>query len=643
MTQRQFLDVVDEDVAHAAFQEAYAHLAPRTELIPLEDALGRVLAEDVIARIDVPGFDRSNVDGYAVRATDTYGAEELDPTALALSPVTLAAGDAPPEDFEALPATATQIATGGVVPRGTNAVVMVEYTEPVADGIAVSRSVAPGTNISFAGSDIGRGDTILRRGIVLTSRDTAVLAAVGVAEAAVVTRPRVAVLSTGDEIVPPGTEPVIGQVIDSNRPMLLDAVRELGCEPVSAGIAPDDVAAVESKLDGLITGPDSVDVVLLSGGTSKGEGDINSDAIVRLAERLPNSPGIVVHGVALKPGKPILLSIVASKPVVVLPGFPTSAVFTFHEFVAPLLRRLSGVPEDAIRAVSAVAPMRITSVSGRAEYSLVDLVEGSDGLAAYPLGAGSGSVTAFGRADGFIRIPATTEYVEEGAEVTVRLLSEQLRTHDLVVIGSHCVGLDYLLGLLTNEGYRVKSIPVGSTAGLSALGRGEGDVGGTHLLDAETGTYNESFLPRGVRLISGYDRGQGIAFRTSDPAFAGVGLDALLDEIRSDRHRMVNRNPGSGTRILIDGLLDGRKPPGYLHQVKTHNGVAAAIEQRRADWGMTLQTVADAAGLGFDFVANERYDFAVREDRWDRPAVVALRRLLEDSSVRLELAARGFS
>ena len=643
MTQRQFLEVVDEDVAHDAFREACAHLTPATELVPLEKALGRVLGEDVVARIDVPGFDRSNVDGYAVHAVDTYGAEELDPVMLAVSPVTLAAGDAPPEDFEAPPATATQIATGGVVPRGTDAIVMVEYTEPVADGIAVSRSVAPGTNISFAGSDIGRGDTILRRGLVLTSRDTAVLAAIGITDVTVVVRPRVAVLSTGDEIVPPGSEPAVGQVVDSNRPMLLDAVRELGCEAVSAGIAPDDVAVVESMLEALATGRDAVDVVLLSGGTSKGEGDINSDAILRLAERLPDSPGIVVHGVALKPGKPILLAVVASRPVVVLPGFPTSAVFTFHEFVAPLLRRLSGVPEDAIQTVHAVAPMRITSVSGRAEYSLVDVVEGSDGLAAYPLGAGSGSVTAFGRADGFIRIPATTEYVEEGADVTVRLLSGQLRTHDLVVIGSHCVGLDYLLGLLADEGFRVKSIPVGSTAGLSALGRGEGDVGGTHLLDAETGIYNEPFLPPGVRRIPGYDRRQGLAYRAGDPVFSGVDGGTLLAEIRSDRHRMVNRNPGSGTRILIDQLLDGSTPPGYLHQVKTHNGVAAAIEQGRADWGMTLETVARTAGLGFHFIANERYDFAVPEGRWDRPAVKALRRLLEHPSVRMELADRGFS
>lgn len=226
--------------------------------------------------------------------------------------------------------------------------------------------------------------------------------------------------------------------------------------------------------------------------------------------------------------------------------------------------------------------------------------------------------------------------------MTIRLLEDRVRIPDLVAIGSHCVGLDHLLGLLAADGYLIKAIPVGSTAGLAALGRGEGDVAGTHLLDAETGRYNESFLPPGVRLISGYDRRQGIAYRSDEPGLSGIDDDPLLEEIRSDRYRMVNRNPGSGTRILIDQLLDGRQPAGYLHQVKTHNGVAAAIEQGRADWGMTLETVAEAAGLGFHFIANERYDFAVREDRWDRPAVVALRRLLINDQVRADLAEIGF-
>jgi putative molybdopterin biosynthesis protein len=227
--------------------------------------------------------------------------------------------------------------------------------------------------------------------------------------------------------------------------------------------------------------------------------------------------------------------------------------------------------------------------------------------------------------------------------MTVRLLEDRVRTPDLVVIGSHCVGLDYLLGLLAADGFRIKAIPVGSTAGLAALARGEGDVAGTHLLDADTGRYNEPLLPAGVRLVSGYDRRQGIVYRSDEPGLAGVDDDRLRQAIRSDRFRMVNRNPGSGTRILIDQILDGHQPAGYLHQIKTHNGVAAAVEQGRADWGMTLETVADAAGLGFHFVANERYDFAVREDRWDRPAVVALRHLLTNEKVRADLSEIGFS
>ncbi|MEN8234712.1 MAG: molybdopterin biosynthesis protein [Actinomycetota bacterium] len=642
MKQRQFLTVVEETDAHRAFDGACAHLTPRRETIPLSDARGRVLASDIVARVDVPGFDRSNVDGYAVRAADTYGAEELEPVSLDVAEISLAAGDIPPEDFETPAGTAVPIATGGVVPRGTDAVVMVEHTEISDRRVAIGRSVAPGTDVTFAGSDIGRGDTVLRKGSTLTSRDTAVLAAVGTDDVEVIARPRVAILSTGDELVSPGGALTTGQVYDSNQPMLLDAVAELGCEGVPAGIAPDNLDAVESILESLLTGPEAVDVILLSGGTSKGEGDVNSAAVERLADRLPNSPGIVVHGVALKPGKPILLSVVGGKPVVVLPGFPTSAVFTFHEFVAPLLRRLSGLPADAVNTVQAIAPMRITSVPGRTEYSLVDLVEGDGDLAAYPLGAGSGSVTAFGRADGFIRTPAATEYVEAGAPVTVRLLDAKTRTPDLLVIGSHCVGLDYLVGLLTDEGFRVKAIPVGSTAGLAALARGEGDVAGTHLLDPDTGRYNESFVSGGVRLVDGYDRRQGIVFRSDDAGLVDLEGNALIDALRTGKHRMVNRNPGSGTRILIDDLLDGSRPPGYLHQVKTHNGAAAAVEQGRADWGVTLDTVAAGANLEFRFVANERYDFAVREDRWDRPAVAALRRLLSDEQVRSDLAEIGF-
>jgi putative molybdopterin biosynthesis protein len=513
---------------------------------------------------------------------------------------------------------------------------MVEHTEPAANGILVSRPAVPGGNITFAGSDIGRGEVVMRRGALLSSRETGVLAAVGVETIQVYAAPAVSVVSTGDEIVAPGKPLAVGQVFDSNQRILLDAVAEIGCTPVPGGIFPDDLEQLEAAVERLVVGPEAVDVVLMSGGTSKGDGDINAAVVARLAARLPDSAGIVVHGVALKPGKPILMALIAGTPVVVLPGFPTSAIFTFHEFVAPLLRRLTGAPEDAVRAVEAVAPIRIDSVSGRTQYALVDLVEGVEGLAAYPLGAGSGSVTAFARADGFIRIPSTTEYIEQGAMVTVRLIDPDVRPADLVAIGSHCVGLDHLLSLLAGRGYRIKAVPLGSTAGIAALARGEGDIAGIHLLDAGRGTYNRSFLPPGVQLLRGYGRRQGIASRRDNP----VPATSMLG---SSGLRMVNRNPGSGTRILIDSLLDGAQPDGYLHQPKTHYAVAAAVAQGRADWGMTLDTIAERAGLEFTFVADERYDIAVRDDRLERPAIVALRDLLADAEVRHDLEAMGFA
>ncbi len=642
MKQRQFLDVVDEAVAHQRFDDACAHLRPRHEIVGLADGLGRVLAEDVVAAVDVTGFDRSNMDGFAVRGEDTFGAEELAPVALAVAGLSLAAGDQPPESYEVPPGTAVSIATGAVVPRGADAVVMVENTEPVPDGINVTRPVVPGANITYAGSDIGRGETVVRRGTRLTSHGTGVLAAVGAAEITVTARPRVAVVSTGDEVVAPGDHLAVGQVFDSNQRMLLDAVEELGGEPIPCGIIPDDETMLTAALERLVVGEHAADVVLLSGGTSKGEGDLNATVVHDLASRLPDSAGVVVHGVALKPGKPVLLSAIAGTPVVVLPGFPTSAMFTFHEFVAPLLRRLAGAATTERAVVSATVPLRITSATGRTEYNLVELVDGPTGLAAYPIGAGSGSVTAFGRADGFIRIPANTEYLAAGEDVDVHLLTPSLQPTDLVVIGSHCVGLDYLLGLLADRGYSVKMVPVGSMGGLTAVGRGEADVAGVHLMDEATGEYNVSFLPEGVDLVAGYRRRQGIVFRTGDIDLAECDGADLAQLLRTGSRRIVNRNQGSGTRVLIDELLAGEQPPGYLHQAKTHHAVAAAVAQGRADWGVTLDTVAAGSGLKFRFLQDEQFDLAIPAARRDRPAVRALCALLEDPAVVAALEELGF-
>ncbi|HOM18209.1 MAG TPA: substrate-binding domain-containing protein, partial [Thermoguttaceae bacterium] len=355
-------------------------------------------------------------------------------------------------------------------------------------------------------------------------------------------------------------------------------------------------------------------------------------------------PGILVHGVALKPGKPLCLAVHGKKPVVVLPGFPTSAIFTFHEFVGPVLRALAGLPTEERPTVQARVPVRIRSEIGRTEYFLVRLVPEADGLAAYPMGKGSGSVTAFSTADGFIAIGQHEEILPAGAEVKVHLLAQGVRLADLVVIGSHCVGLDWLLGQLHRQGWQTKFLAVGSTAGLEAARRGQCDLAGVHLLDPETGQYNRPFLTPELELAPGYGRTQGLVFRRDDPRFAQQtdARSALRQVLADPNCRMINRNAGSGTRILIDRLLAGQQPPGYAFQAKSHNAVAAAVAQGRADWGVAIEPVARLYSLGFLPLEEEHYDFVIPRDRWDRPAVVAFRQLLAAPEVQTHLVEMGF-
>ena len=555
---------------------------------------------------------------------------------------------------------AIAIATGGMLPRGADAVVMVEHADPALDHqdhwqLAIRRAVTSGANVTFAGTDVGAGETVLRRGERLTSRETGVLAAIGTSEVEVWRRPRVAIVSTGDEIIPPGEPMRAAFVYDSNARILADAVRELGGEPVSLGIVRDDVDQLRTRIHEALG---HCDVVLLSGGTSKGEGDLSYRVVSEWTD-----PGIVAHGVALKPGKPICLAVTGGKPVVILPGFPTSAIFTFHEFVAPVIQRLAGQPTEATDVVRATMAVKVNSEIGRTEYLLVGLAErtsdaneastaetssemstmggGSEtppAYAAYPMGKGSGSVTTFSRADGFVTIDRHVEMLDAGQSVDVRLLGRGLRPADFVAIGSHCAGLDYLLGLLQDQGFHTKFLAVGSLGGLDAARRGECDVAGLHLLDPVTGVYNRPFVTEGLEWLEGYGRTQGIAFRKDDARFAGRSLDDILRRaLDDDRCLMVNRNKGSGTRILIDRLLAGAQPPGYAVQPRNHNAVAAAIAQGRADWGVTIRNVAESSGLGFLPVTDERYDFVIPPARRHRPAVIAFRALLESPTVREQL------
>ncbi len=632
-TQQQFLEVVDRDTAEQRFH-AHLDLGPLgPEAAPLDTALGRILAADITSGIDVPGFDRSNVDGFAVQASDTFGAMEEQPRQLALNDEVLAPGVRALKEVS--PGSATTIATGAVVPRGADAVVMVEHTRVDEHGrLLVEQAVTPGSRITFAGTDVAKGETILRRGQLLTSREIGVLAAVGRNTVEVFRRPRVAIISTGDEIIPPGDEMTYGGVYDSNAAILAAAVEELGGQPVVMGCFGDD----ERQLTTAVHAALENDIVVLSGGTSKGAGDLSYQVV----ERLP-APGIVAHGVALKPGKPICLAVTGNKPVVILPGFPTSAVFTFHEFVAPLIRGLAGRPQADRPVITARLPMRVNSQRGRTEYLLTNLAPGEDGLAAYPMGKGSGSVTTFSAADGFLTIPSQTEFIEAGAEVEIQLLGRELTPADLVVIGSHCIGLDLLLGELQSQGFSTKSLYVGSSGGLAAASRGECDCGGIHLLDPETGEYNRPFLTDGMLLVPGYQRMQGLVFRPDDSRFNQVTWELALGEALSNPEaRMVNRNAGSGTRVVIDRLLDGATPPGFAMQVRSHNAVAAAITQKRADWGIGIAPVARMYDLGFLPIQPEQYDLVVPVSRFERPAVQALRGLLESDRIQAKLVALGF-
>lgn len=611
---KQFLDVMDVAEAKAKFREALDLGPLETEWVPLGEALGRVLAQDVRVQNDVPGFDRANVDGYALCAADTFGADEQDPAQLRRNREEIRPGMEPREEVQ--PGTATYVATGGVIPRGADAMEMIEYIDVEGDEIRVRRPSTPGARISFAGSDLAKGELALPRGTRLTARETGTLAALGEPEVEVYLRPRIAVFSTGDEITAPGEPMRPGFVYDANLRIVSDVLREIGCEPIDFGIVPDDLESLRDRLrEGL-----EHDAVVFSGGTSKGKGDFSLKALSEVGE-------IICHGVAVKPGKPICLAVAEGKPVAVLPGFPTSAVFTLHEFLLPIFAELSGAPAPRRTRVRARVPQRIPSETGRAEFVLVSLLHGDDGLVAYPLGKGSGSVTTFAHADGFVRVGRHEEYLEAQRVVDVQLLGREVEAADLVVIGSHCVGLDVLLGKLREHGCTSKMIAVGSRGGLRAAERGECDVATSHLCD-DAGQYNTPFLPAGSVLEPGYGRMQGVVFREAEPELT--------------TGRMVNRNPGSGTRVLIDELLGDHRPPGYLFQVRSHNAVAAAVAQGRADWGVTIENIAELYGLSFRPLREERYDFVIPENRLERPAVREFLRILRDPATREALVSAGF-
>jgi len=641
MKQQQFLNLASAEEAEERFWKAVQPQPLGEELVLLENAHGRILACDVLARHNVPYFDRSNFDGIALRAEDTFGAQETAPVLLTLNPEILSCGVVPQEELA--PGTATTISTGGVLPRGADGIVMIENTFPdekTDSGknlIQVLKPIVPNAGVSLAGSDIGAGEVVLRIGDRLGYRETGTLAALGEAKVSVWRRPKVAVISTGDELIAPGEQMEMGKVYDSNSTVIAHAVEELGCEPIRFGIVPDD----ETQLEAVLRQALELDFVLLSGGTSKGEGDLNYHVFEKF-----HNPGVLVHGVSLKPGKPLCLAVLEGTPAAILPGFPTSATFTFSKFIAPVLRAMAGLAPERGAQVQAKIPLRLNSDKGRTEFNLVHLLRNEDGFSAYSTGKGSGSITGFARADGFMEIPRNTEMLEAGEETTIHLLGESARPPDLMIIGSHCVGLDFLIGEMQKRGVSCKFLAVGSMGGVLAAQRGECDLAGTHLLDEDSNQYNRHLLTPELHLHKGYRRSQGLLFRKDDSRFAVVeqNFEEAIPQIIDDPElRIINRNRGSGTRVLLDRLLADQRPLGFFQEAKSHNSVAAAIAQKRADWGIAIRSVAEDSGLAFFPLQDEEYDFIIPNKRLKRPEVTLFLNLLQEPNIQTELNKLGLT
>ena len=643
MSQKVFRELVSTEEARKRLREHFSAQPVGIEELSLEKCIGRVLAEDIEAMIDVPPFDRASMDGFAVHAKDTFGAEEDKPVTLRVVG-RVGAGENPNVSVDER--EAVEISTGAPIPKGANAVVMVEYTWRENDLLKVYSPVVPSDNIMGAGSDIMAGELILRRGDFLTPRETAVLSALGVTRTKVFKKPRVGIISTGNEVVSPGTSLEYGKIYDINARSISDSVIDCEGIPKFLGIARDDKAAIKSKIE---EGLRVSDVVILSGGTSAGVGDL----LYRVIDEI-GKPGILVHGVSVKPGKPVIIAVVNGRPLFGLPGYPTSALMMFNIFVQPILREMAGLRAEAEkRIIEARTAERIYSSFGRYEYMPINIVRTEKGdYTVYPVPGGSGAITTLAEADGFIEVPGDRAFLDEGEKVSVELFSLELKPADLMIIGSHCLGIDLILRLMRSRKlfFRTKVINTGSSGGLSAIRRGEADIAGTHLLDEKTGEYNIPFMERfGIAdkavFIRGYMREQGLLVAKSNPKRI-QGLEDLTEGKLS----FINRNPGSGTRILLDMKLQeiaekkhlsfekiktGIK--GYEVEAKSHTAVAVAILQGKADLGLAIRAAAEMYSLDFIPIADERYDFLVQKSRLSKPGVQAFLEVLRSAEFKKEL------
>lgn len=564
------------------------------------------------------------MDGVAVRSVDTVGASPS-------TPITLT-------DFDV-------IDTGDPMPQGRDAVVMREHVhlagpDPEAGFSAeLVAAAVPYQHVRSIGEDVAAGELLLPQGHRLRAVDVAAIAAAGITEVLVRRRPVVAVLPTGDEIRPLGCEPGIGEIVDTNSLMLAGQATEHGCDVLSLPIEPDDSERIAAAV---LAAAQCADLVVIIAGSSAGRGDHTASVVARVGT-------LVVHGVAVRPGHPVVLGVVGTTPVLGAPGYPVSAALTFEIFAAPLLAALQGTTTVTRQTVAARLARKLASPLGMDDWVRVRLGRVGGRIVATPLPRGAGVLTSLVRADGLLVVPAGLEGHHAGADVDVQLLrglADIDRT--IVAIGSHDLVLDLVSSALRgiDPGATLASSNVGSLGGLVALRDGLCHIAGSHLLDPATGEYTLPYLPRvlgraDLAVIRLVHREQGLIVAAGNP----LEITGIADLSRPGL-RYVNRQRGAGTRVLLDHELrrHGMEPgdvTGYEREEHTHLAVAAAVAAGRADAGLGIRSATRTFGLDFVPVAQEPYDLVLTKQTYDSPLLAPLWALLADDTFRASITALG--
>lgn len=595
-----------------------AGMAGREERVPVAKSLGRVTAHAVYAKICAPHYNASAMDGIALDASKTFGASETTPVGLKDS------------DF-------IRVDTGDPLPDGCDAVVMIEDVVETEAGVLLYSAAAPWQHIRQIGEDISAGDMILPSYTKITPAAMGAMLAGGVMEVTVMVRPVIGILPTGDEIVPPSSDPKPGDVMEFNSTIFSGMLTQWGAEPKTYPILRDDPDALRRGVEKAVS---ECDGLLIGAGTSAGRDDYTPVILKELGD-------VLYHGIAIKPGKPAVLARVGPKPVLGVPGYPVSGIIVLEQIFKPVICRLLNQAVEMPEQAEAVLSKRVNTSLKYREFLRVRLSSGELGLTAVPLNRGAGVVTSFVKADGILDVPQDSEGYEAGESVSVSLLQPMSRIRNtLSIVGSHDPLLDEAADILRREdpSVSVSSSHVGSMGGVMAIKRGEATMGGVHLLDPDTGEYNISYIKRyfpdgGASLLRCVDRVQGLMVASGNP----LGICGFEDIARL---RYVNRQGGSGTRILCDHLMkekgmDAGAISGYAREEFTHTAVAAQIASGTADAGLGIYSAAKLYGLEFIPICNEEYDLLLRTESLDLPLVRRFIEMLKGPEFRRRLEALG--